>query len=78
MLRAMASGMPWPVSCFLKSSGGTCRQARTVLPRLFRALLAVEEAVKEMPDDAVLADHPDLPAIRRRVAAALVGRVPAS
>ncbi|MEW2516856.1 TetR/AcrR family transcriptional regulator [Actinacidiphila alni] len=52
--------------------------ARTVLPRLFRALLDVEESVKEMPDDAALADHPDLPAIRRRVAAALAGRVPAS
>lgn len=46
---------------------------RTVLPRLFRALLGVEDAVKEMPEDAVLADQVDLPAIRRAVAAALPG-----
>lgn len=47
---------------------------RTVLPRLFRALLKVDDAIKDMPEDTALADHVDLAAIRRVVATALQGR----
>ncbi|MBD0735811.1 TetR/AcrR family transcriptional regulator [Streptomyces sp. CBMA29] len=45
--------------------------ARTVLPRVFRTLLNVEDATKGMPQDDALADHVDLPGIRRVVAGAL-------
>jgi AcrR family transcriptional regulator len=46
---------------------------RTVLPRLFRTLLNVENPIKDEPDDAALAEHVDLDAIRRVVSAALPG-----
>ncbi|GAA0371473.1 TetR/AcrR family transcriptional regulator [Actinoallomurus spadix] len=45
--------------------------ARTVLPRLFRTLLNVEDPIKDMPDEANLADDVDLTAIRRLVTTAL-------
>lgn len=45
--------------------------ARTVLPRLFRALLNVDEAQKGDPGEEVLAEAVDLPAIRRMVSTAL-------
>ncbi|MCO5968503.1 TetR/AcrR family transcriptional regulator [Actinoallomurus soli] len=44
---------------------------RTVLPRLFRTLLNVDDVIKDMPDEANLADDVDLTAIRRLVATAL-------
>jgi len=44
---------------------------RTVLPRLFRTLLNVENPIKAEPDDTALAEHVDLTAIRRLVSAAL-------
>ncbi|GAA0364752.1 TetR/AcrR family transcriptional regulator [Microbispora corallina] len=44
---------------------------RTVLPRLLRTLLNVEEAIKDTPEDATLAEDVDLAAIRRLVFAAL-------
>jgi AcrR family transcriptional regulator len=44
---------------------------RTVLPRLFRTLLNVEDVIKDAPEDAALAQHVDLTAIRRLVEAAL-------
>jgi AcrR family transcriptional regulator len=46
---------------------------RVVLPRLFRTLLNVEDVIKDAPEDAALAEHVDLTAIRRLVAAALPG-----
>jgi len=46
---------------------------RTVLPRLFRTLLNVEDVVKDAPDDTGLADDVDLNVIRRLVSAALPG-----
>ena len=46
---------------------------RTVLPRLFRTLLNVENPIKDEPDDAALAEHVDLNAIRELVSAALPG-----
>ncbi|MEV0405220.1 helix-turn-helix domain-containing protein [Actinoallomurus sp. NPDC050550] len=46
---------------------------RTVLPRLFRTLLNVDEAIKDVPEDTALAEHVDLNAIRRLVSAALPG-----
>ncbi len=49
---------------------------RTVLPRLFRTLLNVEEPIKDPPEDTALAEHVDLTAIRRLVSAALPGRIP--
>jgi len=45
--------------------------ARTVLPRLFRTLLNVEDAVGDEPGEEALARSVDLPAIRRQVAAIL-------
>jgi hypothetical protein len=45
--------------------------ARTVLPRLFRALLNVEDARKGDPGEDVLPEAVDLPAIRRLVSTAL-------
>jgi hypothetical protein len=42
-----------------------------VLPRLFRALLHVEAAVKDRPDEQALAADVDLDAIRGMVVAAL-------
>jgi len=47
--------------------------ARTVLPRLLRTLLNVEEVIKDAPDDAALAQDVDLAAIRRLVSATLPG-----
>ncbi|MGI5226371.1 TetR/AcrR family transcriptional regulator [Actinoallomurus sp. CA-142502] len=47
--------------------------ARTVLPRLFRTLLNVEEVIKDMPEESALAEDVDLDAIRRLVAATLPG-----
>lgn len=46
---------------------------RTVLPRLFRTLLGVEEPIRQPPEDAALAGDVDLPAIRRLVSATLHG-----
>ena len=46
---------------------------RTVLPRLFRTLLTIEPAIKEMPEETSLAGDVDLAAIRRLVSAALPG-----
>lgn len=46
---------------------------RTVLPRLFRTLLNVEEAIKDTPEETALAGDVDLTAIRRLVTAALPG-----
>src|SRR5262249_12545956 len=46
---------------------------RTVLPRLFRTLLNVEEVLKDAPEEAALAEHVDLNAIRRLVSTALPG-----
>jgi len=43
----------------------------TVYPQLFRALLGVEEPVKEIPDEASIATDVDLAPIRRVVAALL-------
>lgn len=45
--------------------------ARTVLPRLFRTLLNVEDAQKGDPGDEVRPEAVDLPAIRRLVSATL-------
>jgi AcrR family transcriptional regulator len=42
-----------------------------VLPRLLRTLLNVEEVIKDVPDDAALAQDVDLTAIRGLVSAAL-------
>ncbi|GLY84419.1 TetR/AcrR family transcriptional regulator [Actinoallomurus iriomotensis] len=47
--------------------------ARTVLPRLFRTLLNVDEVIKDMPEESALAGDVDLDAIRRLVAATLPG-----
>jgi AcrR family transcriptional regulator len=44
---------------------------RTVLPRLFRTLLNVEDALKGDPGEDVLPEAVDLPAIRRLVSATL-------
>ena len=44
---------------------------RTVLLRLFRTLLNVENPIKDEPGDTALAEHVDLNAIRRLVSAAL-------
>ncbi len=44
---------------------------RTVLPRLFRTLLNVEDVIKAAPDESALADHVDLAAIRQVVSTAL-------
>jgi AcrR family transcriptional regulator len=44
---------------------------RTIYPRLFRALLGVEEPLKELPDEASIAADLDLAPIRRAVAALL-------
>jgi AcrR family transcriptional regulator len=44
---------------------------RTVYPRLFRALLGVDEPLKEVPDEASIAADFDLAAIRSVVAALL-------
>lgn len=46
---------------------------RTVLPRLFRTLLSVEEPIKDAPEEATLAQDVDLDAIRAVVATALPG-----
>jgi AcrR family transcriptional regulator len=46
---------------------------RTVLPRLFRTLLNVEEAAKDAPEATALAEHVALDAIRRLVSTALPG-----
>ncbi|MFI7616713.1 TetR/AcrR family transcriptional regulator [Nonomuraea terrae] len=46
---------------------------RTVLPRLLRRLLNVEEAIKDAPEPATLAEDVDLDAIRRTVTATLPG-----
>ncbi|WP_329256004.1 TetR/AcrR family transcriptional regulator [Actinoallomurus sp. NBC_01490] len=48
--------------------------ARTVLPRLFRTLLNVDEAIKDMPEETSLAEDVDLDAIRRLVSTTLPGR----
>jgi AcrR family transcriptional regulator len=45
----------------------------TVLPRLFRTLLNVEEPIKDTPEETALARDVDLTAIRRLVTAALPG-----
>jgi AcrR family transcriptional regulator len=47
---------------------------RTVLPRLFRTLLGVDEVSRDAPEPTALADDVDLTTIRRLVAAALPGR----
>jgi AcrR family transcriptional regulator len=47
--------------------------ARTVLPRLFRTLLNVEEAVRDDPAEEALPEAVDLAAIRRLVSATLAG-----
>jgi AcrR family transcriptional regulator len=47
--------------------------ARTVLPRLVRTLLSVEEVIKDPPEDTALPEHVDLNAIRQLVSAALPG-----
>jgi AcrR family transcriptional regulator len=52
--------------------------ARTVLPRLFRTLLGVEDPVKDQPDEAALSRDVDLAAIRRLVSAELADRDEAS
>jgi AcrR family transcriptional regulator len=44
---------------------------RTVLPRLFRTLLNVENPIKDEPDETALGEHVDLTAIRALVSAAL-------
>ena len=44
---------------------------RTVYPRLFRALLGVEEPLSERPDEAAIATDIDLAPIRKAVAALL-------
>jgi hypothetical protein len=44
-----------------------------VLPRLFRTLLNVDEAIKDMPEETSLAEDVDLGAIRRLVSTALPG-----
>jgi AcrR family transcriptional regulator len=44
---------------------------RTIYPRLLRALLGVEEPLKEQPDEAAIAADLDLAPIRRAVAALL-------
>lgn len=46
---------------------------RTVLPRLFRTLLAVEPALPETPEEGTLAGDVDLEAIRRMVGETLDG-----
>ncbi|GHJ39916.1 TetR/AcrR family transcriptional regulator [Streptomyces sp. TS71-3] len=46
---------------------------RAVLPRLFRALLGVDELSKEMPGDEVRVEDAELDAIRRVVSATLPG-----
>ncbi|MCL2552011.1 MAG: TetR/AcrR family transcriptional regulator [Actinomycetia bacterium] len=46
---------------------------RCVLPRIFRTLLGVDEAVKDNPQDTALAGDGDLDAIRRAVGEALPG-----
>jgi AcrR family transcriptional regulator len=45
--------------------------ARTVHPRLFRALLGVEDPLREQPDEATIATDIDLAPIRRAVTALL-------
>jgi len=44
---------------------------RTVLPRLFRTLLNVENPIRDEPDETALPEHVDLTAIRSQVSAAL-------
>jgi hypothetical protein len=51
--------------------------AGTVLPRLFRTLLGVEDPIKDSPDEAALARDVDLAAIRQLVSSALADRTPA-
>ena len=46
---------------------------RTVLPRLLRTLLNVEDVIKDMPEVETLAGDVDLAAIRRLVSTALPG-----
>jgi AcrR family transcriptional regulator len=48
--------------------------ARTVLPRLFRTLLGVEDPVKDQPDEAALSRDVDLATIRQLVSSALKDR----
>jgi AcrR family transcriptional regulator len=48
--------------------------ARTVLPRLLRTLLGVEDPIKDSPDEATLAQDVDLAAIRHLVSGALADR----
>jgi len=45
--------------------------SRTVLPRLLRTLLNVEDVIKDTPEDTSLAEDVDLAAIRRLVCTAL-------
>lgn len=51
--------------------------ARTVLPRLLRTLLGVEDPIKDSPDEAALAQDVDLAAIRELVSGTLADRAPA-
>jgi AcrR family transcriptional regulator len=51
--------------------------ARTVLPRLLRTLLGVEDPIKDSPEEATLAQDVDLAAIRHLVSGALADRTPA-
>jgi hypothetical protein len=46
---------------------------RTVLPRLLRTLLNVEEVIKDTPDDSALTKDVDVRAIRRLVSTVLPG-----
>jgi AcrR family transcriptional regulator len=46
---------------------------RAVLPRLFRTLLNVQDVIKDMPDEAAIAEDVDVDAIRRMVRTALPG-----
>ena len=48
--------------------------ARTVLPRLLRTLLGVEDPIKDSPDEAALAQDVDLAAIRQLVTGTLADR----
>ena len=48
--------------------------ARSVLPRLLRTLLGVEDPIKDSPDEAALAQDVDLAAIRKLVTGTLADR----
>ncbi len=48
--------------------------ARTVLPRLLRTLLGVEDPIKDSPDEAALAQDVNLAAIRQLVTGTLADR----